>query len=518
MEAEVKLQSAIGAVVFRHRFALIIGLLGVILRVMILLNSSVWMDEAFSIDTMASTSFVNIITVIFNDDGAPAYYFFLRIWVLIFGSGEIACAALSTLFSTLSLIGVYFFACCFFRNSMAPLLALAIVAFSPTSLTHSSNIRFYALLECLSVLSYGYYWFFMNRSEKRVPYILYSVLGVYTHTFFFFSLFAQLLTTLVFFRKKFMPFFKAAVWMFVIYLPWMPVVLRQIYLRLQGKMGSVIPSLSNYGGVFGSFFGSIAQKLFAFGSDNFAVLLGISVICLISLFLYIKHRKYDEWKTFGLFGAAYLFSVGIPICISIYKPIFWLGKFDIIASPLVAWCFGFYISVIFSSLWVCFIIIFLLFSGMKHTHWLWSGNLSGDRDVVLELKDTFNEKTAIVNAGIGYFALDYYLEQYKIETGRRYVFPSALIGQPPYVRVENFVDKRSEFKEEAKFLVKAIQESQANAVFLFFTPFPNFDVIIEVFDQNFIREWGKEAPIHPWGPNYFKIIYYKVPRLLNEQG
>lgn len=192
---------------------------------------SVWLDEAFSLHA-AQQSLTGMVDCLKNDNGPPLYYGLLSIWIRIFGESEAAARALSGLFSVLAACALYTLTRTLF-NRRAGQIGFLLFLCAPIVLRNAQNIRMYALLGLLSVVSLSLFYrmlFQENRTRRAAAlFILANVLGLLTHYSFLLVPLAQLLTVLAVFRRLAirMALFHAVSAVFFT-LAWLPVLLVQI--------------------------------------------------------------------------------------------------------------------------------------------------------------------------------------------------------------------------------------------------------------------------------------------------
>jgi len=491
----------------KHFFALLIIGLALILRIILLWNSSIWADEAYAIREMASTSFSEIIATLKEDPGSPAYYFLLRIWVLLFGDSEMAAASLSTLLSASTPLFTYLFARRIFHHQTPALIACALIGFNEASLTHSANVRYYAMLELLTLLSAGFFWEMIHSKKGFFPYAVISALALYTHTYFFFVLAGQFFVVLFLFPRRFFRFFGALLVIFLLFSPWLTVQVHQALLQTAGKIGAPYPELSEYGGIGQAFFKSISNKTFGWKYGHPAALFIVAILLVGGPFLAYGRRG---WKPYAAHALTLIVMIGIPLLISLWKPIFLLGRYDIIAAPYVALSFGYLLARIPFPYTSVLIIVMLALGGILRTGWFVEERMDEDRAVIQEISEFSTSDDAYIFMGLSRFAANYYLDQYAVPTGQRYVFPEELEDQAAFIQPGRYKDKEETLREEGIKLIEELKKSDADRAFLFYADYPHFDVLEELMNQNFTREWTREIRPHPWGPLYQYVVLFKI--------
>ncbi len=161
----------------------LIGLVagGAFLRLFLIGNKSIWLDEAFSI-VISQRSLPDLLSmVVRTDTHPPLYYMLLKIW-LLFGSSEVQARSLSAVFSIAAIPLMYMVASSLFEDRRAGLLGAAILAFSPFQIWYAQEVRMYAMLTFF-VLASAY--FFLQALKQGAPvfwagYVVTTSLALYT--------------------------------------------------------------------------------------------------------------------------------------------------------------------------------------------------------------------------------------------------------------------------------------------------------------------------------------------------
>ena len=146
-----------------------------------ILTQSLWRDEAFSV-LLSLKNFGEIISITAKDFSPPLYYFLLHLWIKVFGLNEIAVRSLSVLFLILTAVSTYFLAKKLFSQKVGR-LAFFLILLNPFLFYYSFEARFYTMLCFLATLS-----FYFLITERWPLFVLFSLLGLYTHNFMVFSL------------------------------------------------------------------------------------------------------------------------------------------------------------------------------------------------------------------------------------------------------------------------------------------------------------------------------------------
>lgn len=183
------------------------------------LTQSIWRDEAFSY-FMAKPSLFNIISNTANDFNPPLYYLLLHFWIYLVGHSDEGLRILSLFFHVATVFTAYFLARKMISQTFARFVAL-FTLFNPMLVYYAFEMRMYSLYAFLTVASL---YFLYSRNWKW--YLVFSVLGLYTHSFFPLIIFSYLVYFYVskqYSRKLFLNLLRP----FIFYLPWLFILLNQ---------------------------------------------------------------------------------------------------------------------------------------------------------------------------------------------------------------------------------------------------------------------------------------------------
>lgn len=182
----------------RRTLVLIIAimLLGSILRVYNIGSESFWIDEGSSAMTVKKYNGSEILKNVYlygqilpgyypGISDLPVYHFTLYYWTRAFGISEAALRLYSALFGILSMPFVFLIARSLYQKNNA-ILSSFLFAISIPMIAYSQEARPYALYLFLGLASTYYFINSLKSNKKHYSwlYILFSVLGLYTHFLF----------------------------------------------------------------------------------------------------------------------------------------------------------------------------------------------------------------------------------------------------------------------------------------------------------------------------------------------
>jgi uncharacterized membrane protein len=275
--------------------AILVGavILGAVLRLHHLGTESLWLDEAFSVQ-LAHSSLSTIAIETAKDVHPPLYYVALHYWVHLAGGSEAGVRMLSAVVSVASIIVLYRLASLLFDRPTG-VIAACFAAVSPFQIEFAQEARMYALLAWLSVLSL---YFFVRCLSARGPwtrgrwalgagYVVSTTLMMYTQAYSVFIIAAEtlvLVTTMVGSttesRRTAKQCALALAISVILFLPWLPTLLRQVF---QVQRGFWIPQQTT-----GSFVGMFVSYA---GSEPLAWILSVLAVVGVALSLIARDQR-----------------------------------------------------------------------------------------------------------------------------------------------------------------------------------------------------------------------------------
>ena len=170
-----------------------IFLVGLFFRIYNNTAVALWHDEAFSALYVRDYSWREMMYRIGLDVHPPLYYWLLRLWTMILGTGLISLRGFSILFGTLTIWAAYLFVKKAFGSTRLALFASLLIALNPFQAQYSVEARMYTLGTFLILIS-SYWLLRALQSRKWYDWIIYGILAaacIYTHYYLIFSVAAQ---------------------------------------------------------------------------------------------------------------------------------------------------------------------------------------------------------------------------------------------------------------------------------------------------------------------------------------
>lgn len=227
-----------GRFLLRHWLwvALAAALIFLALTLLIGAGQSVWFDEAYSV-ILAKSSPPRLLALTAADAHPPLFYLLLKIWGSLGNFNDLWLR----LFSGLCATGAIFLSLllarkCFGRR--AALAAAPILLLSPFVMRYGFEIRMYALAALLAVAATYILALAVQKSSRKlwVGYGVLVALGMLTLNYLAFVFLAHLIWLIM--RRRAAkpavkiwrePWFKAYVLAVILYLPWLPFAVSQIF-------------------------------------------------------------------------------------------------------------------------------------------------------------------------------------------------------------------------------------------------------------------------------------------------
>ncbi|MFZ1301609.1 MAG: glycosyltransferase family 39 protein [Candidatus Microsaccharimonas sp.] len=146
-------------------------------------NAAIWFDEAFS-SYLIQFSYMDIARFTATDVHPPLYYWALKTWTLLFGTGEFGLRSMSIFFAAAAIVVTFFLTRRLFGRKVAT-VTLFFLALSPMLIRYSDEARMYTMTAFI-VVSATYLLIKAVETKQRKFWVWYGVfvaLGMWTHYF-----------------------------------------------------------------------------------------------------------------------------------------------------------------------------------------------------------------------------------------------------------------------------------------------------------------------------------------------
>ena len=358
---------------------ILIIVLGSFLRIYKLGSESFWIDEAATVYTTKQDA-IDIVKDIyttlehapkyFKGGGIPPFYLVLaNYWTKLAGLSEAKLRLLSAMFGVISVYVIFLVGKDIFDERVG-LVSAFLLSINYLQINYSQEARPYSLGILLTLLSV--YFLLKALNKKKLfywtAYIISSALLIYTHYFGFLILIFEGLFLLLYLREyknSIKSFLISAVSIFVLYIPWLPVLARLVsgsaYLSLYfGKnilwdLAKIIVQFNSWitpdfqtRGTLRPLFSSLSNlrvsdlllSWFAWLTIICVILITILLGFYFFITLTLKNRKTNKCNFLDkkyVFLLMWLFTpILMPILITIAfpsSPVFGFVQYTIFASP-----------------------------------------------------------------------------------------------------------------------------------------------------------------------------------------
>ncbi|MFC1752680.1 glycosyltransferase family 39 protein [Thermoproteota archaeon] len=194
---------------------------GLALRLYCLGAQSLWFDEACTTFAL-NNYFPTGLKAAMGSTLQNLYYYFMTVWMVIFGVSEFSIRFPSLIFSVLSIFFIFQLSKELF-DEMTGLIAAFLLSVSAYSINYAQEARMYSMLWFLGILSFLFFYRFLVRDRiiYLVLYIIFSVLAVYTAYIAFLFIIVQNIIFFIFFNKtKCKQWLVGQVVILLFYSPW----------------------------------------------------------------------------------------------------------------------------------------------------------------------------------------------------------------------------------------------------------------------------------------------------------
>lgn len=273
---------------------------------------SFWRDEGFSY-FLAKQGILDMIRATAHDFNPPLYYLILHFWLKIFGSSEVILRSLSLIFFAINIYIIFLFLQNILKVKGSRIwIYLTIFALNPFLLYYAFEARMYSLVALLTTVSF--YYFFKKR---QVNYVIFTILGLYTHYFFLLVIFTQIVYSALFEKGKLFKKTKIFIAPLLIFLPWLFYVLLTLITKTTPfwmKRVNLVDFFASLGILFTGY-----ERIYTF-YDPLIILISLFFIFMVGFFVFIFNKKKDH--LFYLLLLWSFFPYFLIFFISFLKPMF----------------------------------------------------------------------------------------------------------------------------------------------------------------------------------------------------
>lgn len=382
-------------------------------------------DEANSV-LIASSNFGRLIEYIRSDNNLPLYYVLLHGWIRLWGISETAVHFPSMLCYFAAILFVYRLGWDAFGNRQAALYSAFFYLVSRQAIHHAQTARMYSLMGMIAALSTLFFIRICSGEEIRrndwIWFAIVNTLGVFVHVWYFFLIFGEGVATLFIRPKKVRA---VAASMATSLVPFL--LLWGSSLVHQAKLGAgdwmPFARRSFFVAVFSEFYGGMK-----WGS---LLLAGAAVICLMGA----TEKQIREWlgqRVFLLLALIALTSVMVPLVISFVRPIYFPGRYTMIALPALAALLGGSVArlarPVVGAVFAFAVLLAVVIFHVRTRTEVFENSVNAyteaesDKHAVLELCPRMSPGDTLLFTGLSRVGVEYYLR--RLDCGRDIVLAS----------------------------------------------------------------------------------------------
>lgn len=454
---------------------LLIGLILVAafgLRMYKLGKNELWLDEAYCTLT-AKKGPVGIVQELRTDNTPPLYYLLLYLWMKVAGEDEVALRSLSVAWGVAAVFLIY----CLGRKNFSPKVGLwagLILAISPLHIYYSQETRMYAPLVFFLILFFHFLLRLLweSRASNWAGLIISGILALYTsYAAFFFLPVASVFFVLRPKRKEQIKMLVSLLIIGAFFLPWVPILLSQpsaqatTWLGAYWEKGKWLMLPRSFEAIFlGANYPPYLRSL-PHGTAKLlriATLIPVGLIFCSSVFPWRKERTGSERKgiLFLLLAALFLPLV-LAFLLSFWRPMFVVGRHDLIVVPVAALLLGMGLAKLgrFWALGLTCLVIYFTWATLKTNYG--SRPEFYEKAAAVYILQNSRAEDAVVFTGYRRAPLEYYLGLFGELRGARlryYSFPPSVARHLGWYDKAGLLQEEEKLKSDARRLAHLVLE------------------------------------------------------------
>lgn len=386
-------------------------LIGTFISFNFLGKESLRLDESQSI-WQVNRPFGDIFKVVASDVHLPLYNIILFWWRSIVGGDIYDNRHISLIFFLIGIVAIYFLAKLISNNKSIAIFTATLFTLSPYMNWYANELRMYSLITLITIVSHYLFlriYYSLGRTWLNwTLFLIISIIGIYTHYFFFLVLLSQLIFYILFWFKfsknTFRNFVLVASAIILSFGPWVWFVLSL------GNAKNQAPLLIKPSSI--DFFNIYSQQVFGFQSDyvNSLILSFWPILGLLGLFLLKKNNilkpefVYLGLATFIPILVSFIVSYSVrPIFLSRYLSVCIPSMFIIISHVLFS--YNTFLSR-FMRVLILYLMIFALYLQITSVATPVKENYREAINYII--KTTQKEDIVAISAPFTIFTFDYY--------------------------------------------------------------------------------------------------------------
>ncbi|MDD5547809.1 MAG: glycosyltransferase family 39 protein [Candidatus Pacebacteria bacterium] len=419
---------------------------------------SYWCDEAAMAEAI-SVPFSQLYERAIIDSHPIFYLYLAKIWSLVFGDGEIALRSLSAIFFLLLVGFIYKVGSYIFKSKSAGLWAAFLAATNYFMIFWSMQAGRYAFSALIGLASF-YFLIKLTRKPEKLDYlfyILFSVIGAYSHPWLSLVFGSQILSIL-FFRKVTGNFWKIIKSQLAVILLVLPNALIMIS---QAKWG-----ISSW--IARTDISALFESLKYMSRGNTIGYLAFSVLAIIFIFIYRKKQKISAEEKFAA-ASVIIYLISAPIfafIVSLFKPIYVAGRYEMIIMPAFILLLAYLFSKIKNKYILFFIVPFIIifsYNGVLADKKEVDSYKSSEKSVAAGILENLKDGDIVIATDLSWTTQSFYLDKLNKEAKKDFKlipFPEEMALHPGWRNAKQMLIDWPQYEKEADGLIKQIEETK----------------------------------------------------------
>ena len=472
-----------------------------------------WLDEVSSL-VLARDNLQGLLEHLRNDDNLPAYYLILHQWMALLGDSEAAARGLSGLLYLATVGIVILIALYLFNDKRSAYYSGFFYLISTQAIHQAQNIRSYALLGFCASLSTLFYIRLLRSAtpalKDTIACVAVNVFGSFTHIWFLFLIAAEFVVGLWFIPRRY--FLRVAMLASLTVFPfamlWGLPLLNQLGNGATASLNSWMPSFQwlFVPDIFLQYYGGMMAGAYFY----------IACILLVLPFRDVAFCSFLHQTPIRILIALVAAAISLSMVVCVFKPIYWPGRYTIIALPALASIVGVTLARFANRpLLLCFcyaLLVLTIVNQVGSRNDLFASQLpprQSDRYTAAFIRDHARKNDVLVFTSLSRVAVDYYLKQYGYgEYFREMSFPLEIDHHPFWRDVSVMLRNRHLLEVEAERAVETWKQAAVRDGSTIWVLYGGDLPVSEILKQQLDRRLTLEQELGLQGPFHSSILKY----------
>lgn len=429
-----------------------------------------WLDEAAVANTI-NISFFDLLNAAIQDSHSIVYIYVIKSWSLFFGDSEVALRSFSALFALLFVPLMFNAAKFIFNSSRAGELAAILASTNYFLIFYGTQNRPYTFLAWLSLCSFFCFlrWFRKPNLFRTFLYVLFTVLGFFTHPWFFLIFGVEGLIFIVFLKNQRELFKMIFIFglMAILSIPAIMIYWQQSQIGINDWIGRV-----DWGVIFKSL------KMLAYRQTwSYVTITTIAVIMFFCV--YRKNNKTNQESDDYFINSSLIIYLLTPLIVALvisrFKPIYQVGRYEIVVLPAILLLFvGWWRRLVnrkTSLITIGFILFSFSYYGVVEQQKLVASYKYTDKSITQYVLNQLNNSGGgkVVVTGLNWATFHYYSNHYSKNiyvNYKLYIYPSEVSDHPGWIKNSGDSFWQKKIKSEAEQLASQLVQKPNENVWL----------------------------------------------------